>query len=103
MNLKSVFNNVCSISNPVYYRFDTKGGLNFAFDAALINPSDEELQPRGAHFILRGGVGLPLTKRVKGGTKKTLGDVSVTGQFGMYSELTVDGETTADVIKVISE
>ena len=95
---------MCSISSPVYSRFDTQGGLNFAFHVELINPEGGLLdKPKGAHFLLRGGMGFPLTKRVKGGSKKSLGDVSVTGQFGMYGEITVGGKTTADVIKVISE
>ena len=104
MNLKCVFNNVCPISSPVYSRFDTKGLLNFAFHEKLINPKGGLLsKPEGAHFLLRGGMGFPLEKRVKRGTKKSLGTFSVTGQFGMYSKVTVGKETTADVFKVIIE
>ena len=104
MNLKCVFNNVCPISSPVYSRFDTQGELNFAFHEKLINPKGGLLaKPKGAHFLLRGGMGFPLEKRVKGGAKKSLGTFSVTGQFGMYSKVTVGGKETADVFKVISE
>jgi hypothetical protein len=85
--------------------FDTKGLLNFEFDTGLINPKGGSLltHPRGAHFLLRGSIGFPLGKNVKGGGRKELGEVSVTGSFGMYSELEVNGEKTADVVKVFSE
>ena len=95
---------VFSISSPIHSRFDTQGKLDFTFDVKLINPKGGLLdKPKDVHFLLRGGMGFPLTKRVKGGSKKSLGDVSVTGQYGMYGEITVGGKTTADVIKIISE
>ena len=87
-------------------RFDTQGALNFEFDAGLINPKGGALitaAPRGAHFLLGGGMGFPLTKKLKGGGKGELGEVGIDGKFGFYSELEVNGETTADVVKVISE
>ena len=87
-------------------RFDTKGGLNFAFATGLINPDGDDLlmkAPKGAHFLLGGGMGLPLTKKVKGGNKEELGEVGIDGQFGFYGEIEVDGKTTSDVVKVISE
>ena len=53
--------------------------------------------------MLRGSIGFPLGKKVKGGERKELADVSVTGSFGMYSELEVNEEKTAEVVKVFSE
>ena len=46
---------------------------------------------------------IPLSKKVKGGSNKELGEVGIKGSFGFYSELQVNGKTTADVLKVISE
>ena len=40
---------------------------------------------------------------MKGGERKELADVSITGSFGMYSELEVNEEKTAEVVKVFSE
>ena len=97
------FFRVCS---TLLHRFDTKGNLNFAFAMGLINPEGGDLlmaAPKGAHFLLGGGMGLPLTKKVKGGNKEELGEVGIDGQFGFYGEIEVDGKTTSDVVKVISE
>ena len=87
-------------------RFDSQGGLNFEFSPGLIDPSGSDLieaPPKGAHFLLRGAIGFPLAKKVKGGANKELGEVGIKGSFGFYSELQVNGKTTADVVKVISE
>ena len=40
---------------------------------------------------------------MKGGGKEELGDVGIDGKFGFYSNLEVNREKTADVVKVISE
>ena len=46
----------------------------------------------------------PLKKQVGENVELwNLGDAGIDGRFGMYSELTVNGETTADVVRVMGK
>jgi len=85
--------------------FDTAGGLPFTFHSPLINPRGGSMieSSRGAHFLLTGTMKIPLTKKVlETDDTRDLGSIGITSaQIGMYSELEVDGTTTADIVKVI--
>jgi len=84
--------------------FDSAGGLPFVFGTPLLNPNGGEriARPNGAHFLLKGSMRLPLSKKIEStGETKSLGTVAITSaDFGTYSELEVDGTTTADIVKV---